>query len=150
MPKLAVEGQIEHQDVHPRLSEDAPRTSLGMAKQERPDGVTGYPACSCDSCNLQRRVRRRDVRIESTARPGNRIGWYKTPLREAVLGPICCDELFDAGERFVDVFGLRIINNPVQQLVAQRPEIGSARVGRIVSADRKSTRLNSSHLGISY
>src|SRR5262249_50396698 len=57
--------------------------------------------------------------------------------REVILFAVGLRQLLDAGERFVDVLGLGVVRDAIQELVAERAEVGAARARGVVARARR-------------
>ena len=68
-----IQGEVELQDVDPRLAQEPELAAFGMLLDETANGVFGKATCLGHASDLIERGGRADMRVEAAARCGNQI-----------------------------------------------------------------------------
>src|SRR5262245_56458162 len=98
-PEPRVEGEIERENIHPRLTDEAERAASRVRLDERADVSRRQPAHPRNALHLKFGVSRGDVWVETACTCGHRIERQRSVRAESILGAIYRGLRGDSGIR---------------------------------------------------
>ena len=122
----AIQRQIERQYVHPRFAQQAEGTALDMLVHKLAHAIFRHVARFRNPRHLEKRRRRRDVRIKPAARGGHQVD---RDLRRGILLLELVDVALDAFDQGL-VGGSQIGPAGIRRVVGRGNSLGRVRWGR--------------------